>query len=657
MGVSKNKRIHWILTVILAWVCLALSSPSQAQPALEAYGKLPAFETAAISSSGKYFAIVARIKGQKQLILLEGQNKFVESIPLGEIKVHDVTWAGDEFVLVTTSQTEALGFGFTANKAEITQVMIHPMRGKKKKRQWVFRKQKSIANAVLGQYGLRKIDGRWKGFFGGMELDIDRNTGFYRFESNLENLIKIDLQKLSDNHVDREIRGEDAYTDWLLDAAGNVAARLDYRRLGNAWTLKDYQGNTLIEDSKADEQVSLISVGATGQSIIYSRKEDPDEAANIYEIPISGGAAKQIFDDIGIDHWYVDDRSSRLLGYRRSDGKKETVFFDAELNKKVANIRRAFSKVNVNLEDWSDDFSKVIVSTNGNGDSGNWWIVNLDSLRADQLGVSYPGVGPEQVGAISTVAYKAQDGLEMDGILTLPPGREAKNLPVIMFPHGGPNTHDEPEFDWWAQAFGSRGYAVFQPNFRGSTNRGAQFTRASEGEWGRKMQTDISDGLAELVKLGIVDPDKACIMGGSYGGYAALVGVTIQQGLYRCAISVAGVSDLNLMVRTDMKESGSSQTLRRNLEKELGKGRELRAISPANFAEQADAPILLIHGKDDTVVLYNQSTTMAAALKRAGKPYEFVALDGEDHWLSNGETRLKMLQAAVGFVLRHNPPN
>jgi dipeptidyl aminopeptidase/acylaminoacyl peptidase len=297
-----------------------------------------------------------------------------------------------------------------------------------------------------------------------------------------------------------------------------------------------------------------------------------------------------------------------------------------------------------------------LVTTNGNGDSGTWWEVDLNALAANPVGFERPEVNAGDVGAISTIIYKAADGMELDGILTLPVGKAPKNLPVILFPHGGPTGHDEPRFDWWAQGLASRGYAVFQPNFRGSTNRDAAFVKAGHGEWGRKMQTDISDGLAHLAAQGIIDPKRACIVGASYGGYAALAGVTLQKGLYRCAVSVAGVSDLQLMVSTDIHESGSNPVLKRNLTAEIGKGRELKDVSPRRLAAEADAPILLVHGKDDVVVPYKQSTIMADALKGAGKPYEFVTLAGEDHWFSKSVTRQKMLEAVVAFVEKHNPP-
>jgi dipeptidyl aminopeptidase/acylaminoacyl peptidase len=281
-------------------------------------------------------------------------------------------------------------------------------------------------------------------------------------------------------------------------------------------------------------------------------------------------------------------------------------------------------------------------------------MVDIKTGQADILGTAYSVKGVD-VGPMRMVHYKAADGLDIHGVLTLPPGRPAKNLPVIVFPHGGPGARDYPGFDWWAQAFASRGYAVLQPNFRGSTGYGAPFQRAGDGEWGRKMQTDISDGLAYLVREGIVDSKRACIMGASYGGYAALAGVTLQKGLYRCAVAVAGVSDILKMTRTDVRESGGSQLLLRAFRATLGKESDRRAVSPVNFVRRADAPILLIHGKDDTVVPYDQSVDMASELRNAGKPVELVTLPGEDHWLSRSETRLAMLAAAMRFVQTHNP--
>jgi len=181
--------------------------------------------------------------------------------------------------------------------------------------------------------------------------------------------------------------------------------------------------------------------------------------------------------------------------------------------------------------------------------------------------------------------------------------------------------------------------------------------RAGFGQWGLKMQTDISDGFAELVKRGIVDPKRACIMGASYGGYAALAGVTLQHGLYRCSVDVAGISDIGELFSSEYNGRGREGMLRRSLDEELGPRSGWSAVSPRNFAARADAPILLIHGRDDTVVPFRQTDQMADALKDAGKTYKFVVLKHEDHWLSSADTRLQMLQEALEWVQKYDPPN
>ena len=303
----------------------------------------------------------------------------------------------------------------------------------------------------------------------------------------------------------------------------------------------------------------------------------------------------------------------------------------------------------------------MIIYTDGKDDSGSYWIVDIAKGSADIIGQAYPSVLPANVGPVRWVDYKAADGLEMHGVLTLPPGREAKALPLVVMPHGGPEAHDSPGFDWWAQAFAARGYAVFQPNYRGSTGSGNKFRDAGFGQWGRKMQSDISDGVAELAKQGIVDPKRACIVGASYGGYAALAGVTVQHGLYRCAVSYGGVADLAAMLRYERERTGGFSATTRYWKEFMGATTafetELNDISPIRLADHADAPVLLIHGKDDTVVTIDQSQSMERALTRAGKPVELVTFPGTDHWLLQEDSRVGMLKASVAFVMRHNPPD
>jgi dipeptidyl aminopeptidase/acylaminoacyl peptidase len=310
----------------------------------------------------------------------------------------------------------------------------------------------------------------------------------------------------------------------------------------------------------------------------------------------------------------------------------------------------------------SDDLGRMILYTESDRDSGTYWLVDTHAGSAKAVGRAYPDIGSDQVGAASLVDWKAADGLALHGVLTLPPGKPARGLPLVVLPHGGPQARDYPHFDWWAQAFAARGYAVFQPNFRGSAGYGDAFVAAGYGQWGRKMQTDISDGVAELARQGVIDPRRACIVGGSYGGYAALAGVTLQNGLYRCAVSWGGVADLPLMLHAAARAGRAPNTdttryWRRFMGVDGPDRGDLDQVSPARLAARADAPILIMYGHDDTVVAPAQSLEMADVLKKAGKPYDLEVMPGEDHWLSRGATRVAVLRAAVAFVQKYNPAN
>jgi dipeptidyl aminopeptidase/acylaminoacyl peptidase len=310
---------------------------------------------------------------------------------------------------------------------------------------------------------------------------------------------------------------------------------------------------------------------------------------------------------------------------------------------------------------WTADHRKLVVQVDGARDGYGYSLVNLDTMHGDWIGDIYIAVPFGQIAQAKAITYKAADGLEIPAYLTLPIGKPAKGLPLIVMPHGGPAARDYLDFDWLREAIVSRGYAVLQPNFRGSAGYTDAFMAAGYGQWGRKMQTDLSDGVQDLVAQGVVDPKRVCIFGWSYGGYAALAGATLEHGVYRCAADMAGPADLRRMLnRVQALEDTRKNSTQRYWDRFMGatgpNDLTLDLISPADQAAKADIPILIVHGKDDTVVAYNQSQVMADALSRAGKPYTLVTLKGEDHWGSRSETRLQLLSTVMDFLLKNNPP-
>jgi dipeptidyl aminopeptidase/acylaminoacyl peptidase len=355
-----------------------------------------------------------------------------------------------------------------------------------------------------------------------------------------------------------------------------------------------------------------------------------------------------------------DPYGHHMIGGVHVDGEASYLFFDEATRKRWESTVRAYGvKEHVRFVSASSDFRKIIVLVEGASLGYQYQLVDLIHGRTELIGEVYKGLTSHF--EVRRISFKAADGLDIPGYLTLPGGRKPERLALIVLPHGGPASISTMGFDWWAQALADQGYAVLQPNFRGSTVNHSFMTKGY-GEFGRKMQTDLSDGVRYLVQEGIADPARVCIVGASYGGYAALAGVAFDPGVYRCAVSVAGISDLRAFLSwIDDKHASKENREQRYWDRFLGvQGRKdprLDEISPIKHVKAIQSPVLLVHGKDDTVVPFDQSDNMYDALRAASKQVEFVTLKDEDHWLSRGATRLQLLQAVVDFLRKTNPPS
>lgn len=634
-------------------------SPSWAGSAvpLSEFGKLPDVEDVAISPSGDRIALVTTMEGKRVILAIEDQTKGIYAAEVGEIKVRSIRWVGEDAILLTSSQTTDLR-GFTVDKAEFYSARLLPINDAGSAGV-IFGEQDRLNDSVHGSYGMRKIDGRYYAFYGAIEFIKERGRasrlGGWTFDHGRPHLYRVDLQDLSVEKVSPSARA--GYSkDWVVDAQGDVAYSLDINENTGEWVIRNRDNKIIVEGRQARGAVGLIGLSFDGSRVIYT--ERTPNGANWLEVGQDGGEPTKFLEGTNFEGLFFHPETGHLMGYTTGEGDTERhIFADKVLQKKAERVRKAFASFESSFAGWTGDLSDMLIRTSGNQDSGTLYAVDVGASRANAIAYDRLAIGPENVGPISTFEYTARDGLELDGILTLPPGGKSTNLPVVLLPHGGPASADYPIFDWWAQAFASRGYAVFQPNFRGSTHKSVAFLRAGYGEYGRKMQTDKSDGLKALADAGIVDPDRACIVGASYGGYAALVGVTIQQGLYKCAVAVAPISDLRDYYRENYRASGSERTTRVALIEQLGSQDLWNDVSPLRKAEIADAPIMLIHGVDDTVVPYSHSSKMADKLKDHGKTYELVTLEGEDHWLSLSATRQAMLNNAVRWVEKYNPAN
>ncbi|KMT66108.1 peptidase S9 [Catenovulum maritimum] len=300
------------------------------------------------------------------------------------------------------------------------------------------------------------------------------------------------------------------------------------------------------------------------------------------------------------------------------------------------------------LVSFSQDENKYITLSTSDTEAGVYLVGDRKAKTMDIVAYRYSDLKPELMAAKEKISYKARDGLTIEGYLTLPQASSGKNLPTLIFPHGGPISYDNDGFDYWTQFFANRGYAVLQMNFRGSAGYGFQFMQQGLRAWGQAMQDDVEDGTKWIIEQGVANPDKVCIVGASYGGYAALMGTVKTPDLYKCAVSFAGVSDIEALVKAH-RNFVNYEIVKKQIGDDYSK---LWEHSPLKHAEKIKVPVLLIHGTKDRVVRVDQSEDMFDELDDLDKDVEYIELDGGDHYLSNADHRLTTFKAMEKFLAK-----
>ena len=332
---------------------------------------------------------------------------------------------------------------------------------------------------------------------------------------------------------------------------------------------------------------------------------------------------------------------------------------DAQANAQLAAVRKSFDAgANVTVADFSRDNRTLILFVEGPSIAPAYYYYRQGAKQAELVGYLRNALSGHSTPLAQAVHWQSRDGHELGGYLSRPAGTtDDKRLPLVVMPHGGPEKRDHFEFDRWVQFLTARGYAVFQPNFRGSEGFGRAFAESGYGEWGRAMQNDVTDGVAALVQREIADPARICIIGASYGGYAALAGAALTPDLYKCAVSIAGVTDLPAFVKWYRFEhgpdtAGSAYWMRAIGDPERSLQR-MRAVSPVHLAGAIKADVLLIHGTRDDIVPLSQSVAMKRALDNSHRKITLLELKDEGHSYWSDEDEMRALEAIGAFLAKN----
>jgi len=637
------------LAILPALVALAFAATVHAG-SLAVYGRLPRLENLALSPDGSRISFVRTEENDRLVVVYSlAEHTTLRGVRVGDHKLRSIQWADNEHLLLVTSMT-TVPLGFVGPSSEWFQMHVYDVRSGK-----LYQvpggdpiRGTDVMNVIHGRVMIRRANDRTMLFIPGLQKTSELAPA----------LIRVDL----DTHSSHLIRpGRVGSLGWIVDAAGEIAAEETYDQSNGHWRIFIRQDGHMREVASGSEPIEyprLLGFGPTADTLLLQKVEEGDPVWRLLSLK-DGSIGPPMAERKTLDEPIENRLTNRMVGGVHVGDSTEYVFFDPGLESAWNTVLNTFPGERVRLESASANFRKVIARVEGDRDGYVFSLVDLDAHRATVLGDVYDGVSkPYEVRRID---YAAGDGLRIPAYLTLPRGKPAKNLPLIVLPHGGPAARDTADFNWWVQALADQGYAVLQPNFRGSAVSSA-FINKGFGEWGRRMQTDLSDGVRYVAGEGIADRARVGIVGGSYGGYAALAGVSLDPGVYRCAVSVAGIADLRSMLKwvNEVQRRNSNWT-QRYWDRFIGvSGPDdpaLDAISPIRHLDAIQVPVLLIHGRDDTVVPFEQSQVMYDALRQRKKDVQLLALKGEDHWLSRSGTRLQMLEASVAFLHACNPPD
>jgi dipeptidyl aminopeptidase/acylaminoacyl peptidase len=639
-------------------LCLAVGSAAEASAKVpfETFAAEPAMLTPRISPNGKHVAVGTR-EGKQMFVLMydiDAQQETLKafSIP-ADVEVDWVDWANDDRLLIGLSKPSTERWMGTTYDTTISRVIAVNRGG---------------GNVTVLFANARKFR-TTRDLSGILHRLPDDPKAVLMAATGKDDKFNVYRVNVDDGRAELVQRGNVHTVEWLTDRAGVPRIRWDYRPRRDRIEAYARKG-----DSEDWDQIASYGAKDFPELNIEGFTDDPNVAIAVsrqtdryalYEYnlttrtlgkPLYQHATVDVGDPVGGPLY--DLHTAKLAGVYYVDDVFQSHYFDPVLADVQGRLDATFSEsAIIRISSWSQDRARFVINTQGPKDPGSYYLFDATKNHASLIGRAKPDIGPAELGDMLIIKYKTRDGAKVPGYLTLPPGKGDKKLPLVVMPHGGPEARDFVQYDTWAQALANRGYAVFQPNFRGSGGYGKAYAEKGYRQWGRLMQDDVTDGVKALVSDGTVDPNRICIAGASYGGYASLAGGAFTPDLYKCVVAIAAVTDLPAFIETREEQIGSESSVFTYWLKLLGNPKsdlaDMTAVSPALQAQNFKVPVLLVHGDNDTNVPIDQSKRMDAALRKAGKQVQFVTIDGEGHNFRKPTSNVTLLTEMEKFLAAH----
>lgn len=643
---------------------------------VQAFFSYPQISDLEISPDGKYLALVIADpktgENRKELVIItaDSKHKATASISTKNYQViHQIWWTLDDRILAATATSDTGYFEAPALDGELyavnadgtKQILLMPgapgtnnkmVGGVTHDEAAVFfggplHMQSDDPKHVLVYGRTYGLNHGYHGIAQAYQLDV--YTG--EFHEVLSSPLQDGGFITDDSGAVRIATGENTKTG---------DRELLYRVDGDSHDWKDLSA-ALGADDPAEPESGTDGITPDGKSL-YWYGRTPTSTLGFYSLDIQSQKLTELYSDPNVD---VDDlvwsfdwiKPRKVVAVDTMPGLPALHVIDGDDPKAqyLASLYQAFDGQKVRITSNTSDGAVMVVQVTSDKNPGDYYLFNGKTSKADYLFSSKPDIDPKQMADMRPISFQARDGLMLHGYLTLPPGADGKNLPLIVNPHGGPHgIRDEWGWNREVQFFANHGYAVLQVNYRGSAGYGMKFQDAGYGQWAGKMQDDLADGVRWAVKQGTVDPKRVCIYGASYGGYAALENAERYPDLYRCVVGYVGVYDLALMDDSDFSHYASGKTY---IGISVGKDdAQLKADSPVSGADKLAAPVFFIYGGQDKRVVPKNAEEMMAAMDKAGKKYEQLYQPLEQHGFYQPEHNYDLYTKMLAFFDKYIGP-
>jgi dipeptidyl aminopeptidase/acylaminoacyl peptidase len=616
---------------------------------VEDFFRNPDYTGLQLSPNGKYLAVIASVNNRRNIVLMETANlKNVRPLTGYESSnVGGYFWANDN-AIVYTMDTSGGREAFSLYKVNVEGAP----------------RVKILVDAKFGAFGVRSAS---------VVNQLVDDPDHIIVQFNGRKVTAPDLYKLpvesrwnmkrnKNTKMKLIAKNPGDVTGWLVDNDGDVRGAVSLNGLVGKFFYKDKgekDFRMIKEFNPLEETISPMGFDFKNETLYVASNVGRDTAAFYTYDPNNDKLGELIYgrDDVDMGGMIFSRKDNKLLGVTYFDAYPHEVIFDKKEKRVRDGLAQAFPDKTVQFTSQSRDEMVNIVHVGNDRDPGEYYLFDRNSNKLRWLLPVMRSIKADDMSEMKPIKFTSRDGLEINGYLTIPKDSDGKNLPLIINPHGGPWARDFWRYNPEHQFFASRGYATVQVNFRGSTGYGRKFLEASYGgKWGAEMQHDLTDAVNYLIKEGIADPDKVCIYGASYGGYATMAGLTFTPDLYKCGINYVGVTDVALLFDSMPKTWEPQKEL---MKIQIGDPEDkelMHRMSPLSHVDKIKASLMIVQGAKDPRVVKQHATDLRDALEDRGielSDDEWIMKNDEGHGFRKEENRIELYTKMEKFLAKN----